>query len=145
MKGFQASRIEVARSSEQTHQFFRAPRTNVRREAEKNHLALSTMRLFNDHRQKRATALLCMALLVIVSLSCTFILLENHHNCAGEDCPICLAIQQAQSNLTCLGLAENTSTANLPPPPRKQICAVAKRPLTLPTATLILLKVQQNK
>ena len=75
------------------------------------------MRLFNDHHQKRATALLCMALLVIVSLSCTFILLENHHDCAGEDCPICLAIQQAQSNLTCLGLAESTSTANLPPPP----------------------------
>jgi len=103
------------------------------------------MRLFNDHRQKRATVLLCVVLLIIVSLSCTFILLEHNHDCMGEDCPICLAIQQAQSNLTCLGLAENPPTANPPPPSRKQNCAVAKRPIAPLHATLILLKVQQNK
>ncbi|MBQ6473881.1 MAG: hypothetical protein IJJ33_17975 [Victivallales bacterium] len=103
------------------------------------------MRLFNDHRQKRATVLLCVALLAILSLSCAFILLEHNHDCVGKDCPICLAIQQAQSNLTCLGLAENPPSANLPPPPGKQICAVSKRPIALLPATLILLKVRQNK
>ena len=105
------------------------------------------MRLFNDNqRQKHATALLCVLLLAVLTVSSVFILLEHDHDCTGDDCPICLTIHQAKKNMTCLGLGEGNLTAT----------TVVQAPLSLPCrfhavvsaaipATLVFLKVRQNK
>lgn len=105
------------------------------------------MRLFNDNqRQKHATALLCVLLLAVLTVSSVFILLEHDHDCTGDDCPICLAIHQAKKNMTSLGLGEGSLT----------VATVVQAPLSLPCrfrsvvpaavpATLVLLKVRQNK
>jgi len=105
------------------------------------------MRLFNDNRrQKHATALLCVLLLAVLTVSSAFILLEHDHDCAGDDCPICLAIHQAKKNMTCLGLGEGSlpSSASMQTPPSLPCFFRAVVPAAVP-ATLVLLKVRQNK
>ncbi len=105
------------------------------------------MRLFNDNqRQKHATALLCVLLLAVMTISSVFILLEHDHDCSGADCPVCLAIQQAKKNMTCLGLGEGNMTACIPSqvPSLQQHRFYAAVPAAVP-ATLVFLKVRQNK
>lgn len=105
------------------------------------------MRLFNDkQRQKHATALLCVLLLVVMTFSSVFILLEHDHDCSGADCPVCLAIHQAKKNMTCLGLGEGNMTASVPSqvPSLQQHRFYAAVPAAVP-ATLVFLKVRQNK
>ena len=105
------------------------------------------MGLFNDNqRQKHATALLCVMLLAVLTVSSAFILLEHDHDCTGDDCPICLAIHHAKKNLTSLGLGEGNLTATdvIQAPPSLPCSFRAVIPAAVP-ATLVLLKVRQNK
>ena len=105
------------------------------------------MSLFNDNqRQKHVTALLCVLLLAVLTLSSVFILLEHDHDCAGHDCPICLAIHQAKKNMTCLGFGEGNMAIAAPSPiPSINQCRFrAVVPAAVP-ATLVLLKARQNK
>ena len=105
------------------------------------------MRLFIDNqRQKHATALLCVLLLAVLTVSSAFILLEHDHDCTGDDCPICLAIHQAKKNMTSLGLGEGNLTATaVIQAPLSLLCSFrAVVPAAVP-ATLVLLKVRQNK
>ena len=103
------------------------------------------MKLFNRHTQRRATILLCMFLLAVMVFSSVFIILEHEHDCSGADCPICCLIHQAQDNLTCLGLGENSvGKIDIIPAQnvRERASFIIQRAVPL---TLILLKVRQNK
>ena len=105
------------------------------------------MSLFNNNqRQKHATALLCVLLLAVLTVSSVFILLEHDHDCVGHDCPICLAIHQAKKNMTCLGLGEgNMATAAPSPIPSMNQCRFCTAMSLVRPATLVFLKVRQNK
>ena len=104
------------------------------------------MKLFNDnHRQKQATALLCVLLLAVMTVSSAFILLEHDHDCSGDDCPVCLAIHQAKKNMTCLGYGEGSIVQTMPSArPIVQFKILPIELAALP-ATLVLLKVRQKK
>ncbi len=97
-------------------------------------------------RKQRATVLLCAAFFAILAISSAIMLLDDSHDCMGEDCPICLAIQQAKDNLTSFGMAEAPSSALHwafePPLVRHLPPAVF---LTAFQASLVVLKVRQNK
>ena len=62
-------------------------------------------------RKQRAALLLCAVFFAILAISSAVVLLDDSHDCMGEDCPICLAIQQAKDNLTRFGMAEAPSGA----------------------------------
>ena len=104
------------------------------------------MKLFsNKHIQRRATILLCIALLAVMAFSSLFIVLEHEHDCSGADCPICFLLHQAEENLTCLGLAEHSFCEWAVSP--AQIIKEWILPccqFTIPF-TLVHLKVRQNK
>ncbi|MCR5300809.1 MAG: hypothetical protein K6E49_00045 [Lachnospiraceae bacterium] len=42
-------------------------------------------------------------MLVIVLFSTTFIVVHVHHNCSGDDCPICACMQQCERTLRGFG------------------------------------------
>lgn len=62
---------------------------------------------FAERRQRAAAAVLCAALLFILTASSLFILLHAVHDCEGNHCPVCAdmrqAAQQAETNAELLG------------------------------------------
>lgn len=47
----------------------------------------------------------CLVLLLVMFSSAAYIILEAHHDCAGENCPICHEIQICRQVLNTLGTA----------------------------------------
>ena len=57
-------------------------------------------------KSRRALAwVFCCAFVLTLFTSSVFILHEAHHDCTGEDCPVCRQVALAASVLRCLGLA----------------------------------------
>ncbi len=96
--------------------------------------------------QRRASVVLCALLLMVMVFSSLFIVFEHDHDCSGDDCPICVLLQQAEKNVTCLGEAESCGMANwiLPQSVIVQAWILPSVRNALPL-TLIHLKVRQNK
>ena len=103
-------------------------------------------RFSNKQTQHRATFVLCALLLSVMVFSSLFIVFEHDHDCSGDDCPICVMLQQAEKNVTCLGEAENGGMANwiLPQAIIAQAWILPSVKIAIPL-TLIHLKVRQNK
>jgi hypothetical protein len=47
--------------------------------------------------------IMAVMMLVVVLFSVTFIVVEIHHDCCGEDCPVCACISQCESILQQFG------------------------------------------
>ena len=104
------------------------------------------MNVFSNHSTRRfATALLCMVLLTVMLFSCLVVLIEHKHDCAGKECPVCALIDQAEANLTCLGMAEHISGECPLLPGSRFITRSARRLPGGISVTLVQLKVRQNK
>lgn len=54
-------------------------------------------------KQKIASLIVCTALILLTIGSCLFIVRAAHHHCIGENCPICAAIENAESAIRELG------------------------------------------
>ncbi len=52
-----------------------------------------------------ATLVFTLLLLFLLGFSLFFISSERNHNCTGEDCPICMILQQCENTLQQLGSA----------------------------------------
>lgn len=65
------------------------------------------------NRRRICALILFIALSLIMSVSFTYIALEAHHHCCGEDCPICLTIAVNIQIIRTLGLALLTAAAIL--------------------------------
>ncbi len=57
------------------------------------------------------TGVIVIMMLFIVLLSAYFIASHVHHNCSGEDCPICVCIQQCEMLIRGLGSGVPDSAA----------------------------------
>lgn len=49
--------------------------------------------------QRIAATILSIAILVVVLFSSFYLAAEENHDCTGEDCPICVCIQQYENNI----------------------------------------------
>ena len=110
-------------------------------------LELKSMNHFcKKQTQRRTSVVLCALLLMVMVFSNLFIIFEHDHECSGDDCPICILLQQAEKNVTCLGEAEHGGIPYLflTPASNVQTCILPFYRYALPL-TLIYLKVQQNK
>lgn len=54
-------------------------------------------------KQRAITFLTCTAFVLVTVFSVLFVVKEADHDCTGESCPICEAVQQAEQNLEQLG------------------------------------------
>ena len=50
-----------------------------------------------------AAGILGLTLLAVVLLSSFYLVAEAHHDCAGEDCPVCMCLQHCAGTLRQLG------------------------------------------
>ena len=65
------------------------------------------MRKFGNLQSRRfASGIMACVMLLVVMLSVFFLTVEVGHDCAGEDCPICAAMQQCKSVLESCGGGE---------------------------------------
>ena len=74
------------------------------------------MRDSNGSRAKRITAgIIVLLLLVIVLFSSFYVAAEAHHDCTGEDCPVCACIRLCDNTLHQIGDGGTALTACLIP------------------------------
>lgn len=92
-------------------------------------------------KRRILAAAMCLALTLVMAASAAYIILEAHHHCTGDGCPVCREIQVCRQILTALGTAA----------PGAAVCrASAGRPVEAPrllrraaqAVTLISLKVK---
>ena len=57
------------------------------------------------NRKRILSAALAVSVLFVVLYSVIFIAAESHHDCIGENCPICLQIQNCENTLKTLSSA----------------------------------------
>lgn len=50
-------------------------------------------------------AVLCLALLFVMASAAAYIVLETHHDCIGDGCPICRELQLCRQVLQTMGTA----------------------------------------
>ena len=60
-------------------------------------------RLWSMKYKRTAAGILGMLLLFVMLFSVTYIASEANHECRGEDCPICVCIQQCENTLHQMG------------------------------------------
>ena len=99
----------------------------------------------HNQRQRFVSVALCAVLLAVMAFSCAIILLEHDHDCSGDDCPTCLLIHQAEENVMCLGQANMPHAHAIVSSLAMAQLSFQRFVQTAPTATLISLKVRQNK
>ena len=58
-----------------------------------------------EKRIRKIRTILSVLLLIFSIFSLAFISIESHHECSGEDCPVCYVICIAETNLKLLSLA----------------------------------------
>ncbi|MFQ9680966.1 MAG: hypothetical protein ACLRZH_13595 [Ruthenibacterium lactatiformans] len=73
----------------------------------------------------------------------SFIAKEAHHDCTGEDCPVCACIHQAEQTLKQIGTG-SSETAGAFAPQFPLVVAFLCLPLFVPVASLISQKVRMN-
>ena len=84
---------------------------------------------------KKIAAILAAATASVMILSVAYIAAEANHDCAGEDCPVCVCIEQCLNNLRTLGTAVEAKPETFiaekffNPPAPVYICLIA--PITL--------------
>lgn len=62
------------------------------------------MRKIPDNSRKRTAAgIFGLLMLVVLMLSSLYIAAESHHDCCGDDCPICETLLQCENTLRQLG------------------------------------------
>ncbi len=63
-------------------------------------------------RAKRITAgIIALIMLVVMLLASQFIVTHIHHDCSGEDCPVCACMHQCESVLRTIGSGMSGNTA----------------------------------
>ena len=53
----------------------------------------------------------CAAFVIVAFFSLLFIAKEAHHDCTGEDCPVCACIHQAEQTLKQIGTGSCASVS----------------------------------
>lgn len=97
-----------------------------------------------DTRKQRLLAGFTCAVFVIVAFfSLLFIAKEAHHDCAGEDCPVCACIHQAEQTLKQIGTG-SAETVGAFAPQFPLVVAFLCFPLFVPVGSLISQKVRMN-
>ena len=85
----------------------------------------------------------CAAFVIVAFFSLFFIVKEAHHDCTGEDCPVCACIHQAEQTLKQIGTGSVGTAwafvAQFPP-----VMAFLYLPLFVPVVSLISRKVRMN-
>lgn len=85
----------------------------------------------------------CAAFVIVAFFSLLFIAKEAHHDCTGEDCPVCACIHQAKQTLKQIGTG-SSETAGAFAPQFPLVVAFLCLPLFVPVASLISQKVRMN-
>lgn len=75
-----------------------------------------------DSFTKKIAILLAATAASVLILSVAYIAAEANHDCAGDDCPVCVCIEQCLNNLRTLGTAseaqaESFIVEKFPAPP----------------------------
>ena len=65
--------------------------------------------------RKIAAGVMGLMMLVTLLLSVTYIIEETHHDCCGEDCPICATILQCANTVRLIGGGEQIHAISLIP------------------------------
>lgn len=60
-------------------------------------------RMINSEKVRALSVVLAAFMLAAILFSSLFIALEMHHDCSGEDCPICICIEHCVRTLHELG------------------------------------------
>ena len=58
----------------------------------------------NRSARRIAAGIAAVLLLVVILFSATFIAHKSHHDCTGEDCPVCAAIRLCEGILRLTGI-----------------------------------------
>ena len=61
------------------------------------------MSLIGDDRNKKISMMLAIVMISLIVLSVGYIVREANHDCTGEDCPVCVQIEQCLNNFRTLG------------------------------------------
>ena len=71
----------------------------------------------------------CAAFVIVAFFSLLFIAKEAHHDCTGEDCPVCACIHQAEQTLKQIGTG-SSETAGAFAPHFAFLCLYLSLPLS---------------
>ena len=85
----------------------------------------------------------CAAFVIVAFFSLLFIAKEAHHDCTGEDCPVCACIHRAEQTLKQIGTG-SSETAGAFAPQFPLVVAFLCLPLFAPVVSLISQKVRMN-
>ncbi|MDO4344909.1 MAG: hypothetical protein Q4C50_08920 [Eubacteriales bacterium] len=94
-------------------------------------------------KQRVPVLIMCLIFAAAVFLSMLFIVKEADHDCAGENCPVCACIHQAERTLKQLGTGKVESVPLMEKLP-SVIMAIFLAVLMLPCVSLISRKVRLN-
>lgn len=61
------------------------------------------MSLIRDDWNKKIAMILAISTISLIILSVCYIVKETNHDCTGEDCPVCVQIEQCLNNFRTLG------------------------------------------
>lgn len=98
---------------------------------------------FHTTKQKLTAQLLCLTVLLSLLFSMYFVVVEAHHRCEGDDCPICAEIEFYQNLIHQMGNGLPLTTA-------VAVMLVPIVPMTVPAVqtkinhTLVSQKVRMN-
>ncbi|MCR5468116.1 MAG: hypothetical protein K6F37_04070 [Lachnospiraceae bacterium] len=53
--------------------------------------------LFSDKKTRIISGIMVFVMLIFLLFASFFVAIEAHHDCVGEDCPICTCIEQCES------------------------------------------------
>ena len=94
-------------------------------------------------KQRFLAGFTCTAFVIVAFFSLLFIVNGTHHDCTGEDCPVCACIHQAEQTLKQIG-AGSSETAGAFAPQFPLFVAFLCLPLVVPVVSLISQKVRMN-
>ena len=98
-------------------------------------------RLYEAKCKKIFAGIICIVMLLTLMLSVTFLIEEFHHDCSGEDCPVCATIQICENAVRLAGSSEVTFTFALIPLSVMLAVTVIYAPVIVPE-TLVSRKVR---